>query len=177
MAPLSRSFPLLPGESQSTPTESVALCHRAPRLWIGVEVLDWAEGAAPEHGAAPSDSTDRTTRAALAALAFAARDLTPLVCMEPPDGLLLEVHGSLKLFGGLAEIKKKLVAELDRRRLRYHLCVAPTPLAAAWLARCAAEDVLESSALPGRLSQLSLAATRWPDRSARRSAPSPAPRE
>jgi protein ImuB len=43
------------------------------------------------------------------------------------------------------------------------LCVAPTPLAATWLARSAAEDVLESSALPARLGLLSLAVTRWPD--------------
>ncbi|HEY7671351.1 MAG TPA: DNA polymerase Y family protein [Gammaproteobacteria bacterium] len=97
------------------------------------------------------------------ALASAARALTPLVCIVPPDGLLLEVHGSLKLFGGLESVKKKLVAELDRRRLRHHLCAAPTPLAASWLARAAAEDVLETSALPGRLSRLPLAVTRWPE--------------
>ncbi|HEY7673581.1 MAG TPA: DNA polymerase Y family protein [Gammaproteobacteria bacterium] len=97
------------------------------------------------------------------ALTVAARTLTPLVSIEPPDGLLLEVHGSLKLFGGLANVKKKLVAELDRRRLRYHLCAASTPLAASWLARSAAEDVLESSALPARLGLLPLAVTRWPD--------------
>jgi protein ImuB len=113
-------------------------------LWIGIDVHD----SAPET---------------LMALATTARTLTPLVSIEPPDGLLLEVHGSLKLFGGLASVKKKLVAELDRRRLPYHLCAAPTPLAASWLARSAAEDVLESSALPARLSLLSLAVTRWPD--------------
>jgi protein ImuB len=113
-------------------------------LWIGIDALDW-------------------THDSLMVLASAARALTPLVCIEPPDGLLLEVHGSLKLFGGLVSVKKKLVAELDRRRLRYHLCAAPTPLAASWLARSAAEDVPESSALSGRLSPLSLAVTRWPD--------------
>jgi protein ImuB len=113
-------------------------------LWIGVDVLD---------GALPN----------LMALTVAARTLTPLVSIEPPDGLLLEVLGSLKLFGGLASVKKKLGVELDKRRLRYHLSAAPTPLAASWLARSAAEDVLESSALPARLSLLSLAVTRWPD--------------
>jgi protein ImuB len=99
----------------------------------------------------------------LTALTAAARTLTPLVSIEPPDGLLLEVFGSLKLFGGLASVKKKLVSELDRWRVRYHLCAAPTPLAASWLARSAAEDVLESSALPARLSLLPLVVTRWPD--------------
>jgi protein ImuB len=143
MVPLSRSFSLFPGESPPTPAETVALRHRAPRLWIAVEV--------------------QATCEILAVLASAARELTPLVCIEPPDGLLLEVHGSLELFGGLERVKQKLVAELDRRRSRYHLCAAPTPLAAAWLARSAAEDVLEASALPGRLSGLPLAATRWPD--------------
>jgi protein ImuB len=112
-------------------------------LWIGIDVLDGAHET-------------------LVALAAAARTVTPLVSIEPPDGLLLEVLGSLKLFGGLTNVKKKLVAELDRRRLRHHLCAAPTPLAASWLARSAAEDVLESSALPARLSKLPLAVTRWP---------------
>lgn len=144
MAPLPRPFPLFSGESPPTPAESAPLRRRLPRLWIGIDALDW-------------------TRDSLMALASAARALTPLVCIEPPDGLLLEVHGSLKLFGGLVNVKKKLVAELDRRRLRYHLCAAPTPLAALWLARSVAEDALEPSVLPGRLSLLSLAATRWPD--------------
>jgi protein ImuB len=144
MAPLSRSFPLFSGESPPTPAESLPLRRQTPRLWIGIDVLDCAHET-------------------LMALTSAARTLTPLVSLESPDGLLLEVHGSLKLFGGFVSVKKKLVAELDRRRLRYYLCAAPTPLAASWLARSAAEDVLEPSALPGRLSQLSLAVTRWPD--------------
>jgi protein ImuB len=99
----------------------------------------------------------------LEALAAWAYELTPFVSLELPDSLLLEVRGSLKLFGGLAVIKKKLTAELDKRRLSYYLCAAPTPLAALWLARFAKADVLESSALAGCLGVLPIAVTRWPE--------------
>jgi protein ImuB len=99
----------------------------------------------------------------LAALAAWADELTPLVSLELPDSLLLEVRGSLKLFGGLDAIKRKLAAELDGRRMSYHLCAAPTPLAALWLARIAKADVLEASVLAGHLGVLPIAVTRWPE--------------
>jgi protein ImuB len=130
----------------------MSLRRLAPQLWIGIDVLDLAHSFAPSR-----------THEVLTTLAARAHELTPRVCIEPPDGLLLEVQGSLKLFGGLVGVKKKLAAELDRRCLRYHLCAAPTPLAALWFARCSQADVHDSSALAGRLSVLPLTATRWPD--------------
>ena len=60
---------------------------------------------------------------------------TPRVSLAPPDALLLEVQGSLKLFGGWEPIVRLLTQAL---RLRGHVCrvaIAHTPYAAETLAR------------------------------------------
>jgi protein ImuB len=84
------------------------------------------------------------------------------VCIEQPETVLLEVAGSLKLFGSLAALKHKLGEEVARRRWASRLCVAPTALAALWLARGGAEDVESLGSLAGRLGSLPLRVTRWP---------------
>jgi len=99
----------------------------------------------------------------LASLAQWARRITPSVSLEPPHALLLEVRGSLKLWGGIDPIKNALKEEFQRQRLTAHLCIAPTALAALWLARHRQEDVLSHEELVGRLSGLPLAVTGWPD--------------
>jgi protein ImuB len=101
-------------------------------------------------------------RASLESLASWAHRLTPLVSLEPPEGLLLEVAGSLKLFGSLAAIQAALQQELARRAHDFELCVAPTATGALWSARAASSDVLRWHELAGRLGALPLAVTRWP---------------
>jgi len=86
--------------------------------------------------------------AALRRLAAWCGQYTSLVSLDPPRDLLLEVAGSLKLFGGLArlcdQVRNGLVA------LGYHvvLAAAPTPLAATWLARAQREYLVRT---PDRL--------------------------
>ena len=99
----------------------------------------------------------------LVSLASRLRRITPLVSLEPPRALLLEVGGSLKLWGGIDAIKHALGKELEQRRLTAHLCTAPTALAALWLARGGQGDVLSGQQLAGRLGALPLAVTGWPD--------------
>lgn len=101
-------------------------------------------------------------RAGLESLAGWAEMLTSMVSIVLPESLLLEVSGSLKLFGTLKIIKARLHEELERRRLKFRSCVAPTPTAALWLARAASEDVLAWHELPGRLGSLPLRVTQWP---------------
>lgn len=91
-----------------------------------------------------------------------AERLTSTVSVELPDGVLLEVSGSLKLFGSLDAIKSRVREELSRRHRSVVLCAAPTPTAAAWLARGAAADVSSWGEMGGRLGALPLAVTRWP---------------
>jgi protein ImuB len=81
---------------------------------------------------------------ALAPLAAWACQFTPKVSLEPPQELVLEVQGSLRLFGGLAELRQKLAAGLDELGYPFQLAAASTARAALWLARGEGETRLEA---------------------------------
>ena len=100
--------------------------------------------------------------ASLESLASWAETLTSRVSLEAPESVLLEVAGSLKLFGSLEAIQTKLSEQLARRYRDFRFCAAPTATAALWLARAASTDVLQWQQLAGRLAALPLAVTRWP---------------
>jgi protein ImuB len=100
--------------------------------------------------------------ASLESLASWAETLTSIVSLEAPESVLLEVAGSLKLFGSLEAIQAKLSEQLARRYRDFRLCAAPTATAALWLVRAASTDVLQWQQLAGRLAALPLAVTRWP---------------
>src|SRR5687767_2762260 len=88
---------------------------------------------------------------ALAPLAAWACQFTPRVSLEPPQELLLEVRGSLRLFGGFEILRQKLEAGLGELGCEARLAAADTPRAALWLARGAGE----------KLESLPLAVTRF----------------
>ena len=107
----------------------------------------------------------RRERALLEAVATTALDFTPRVNLEPPDGVLLEVRGSLRLFGGARQLRERLRQQLQSRGLEPRIALTPTPLASLWFARAGQEVALRRpDALPARLAPLPLAATRWPER-------------
>ena len=98
-------------------------------------------------------------------LADWAGQYTSLVSLEPPDGLLLEIQGSLRLFGGLGRLWQLLEQGLASRGHRVDMAVAPTAQAALWLARGAPGSQVEKShMLSGVLSRLSLQRLNWPQR-------------
>ena len=68
-------------------------------------------------------------------LAIRAQRFTPRVSLAPPDGLLLEVAGSLHLFAGVTGLRRELMEECLSLRGRPVLAFAPTPLAALTAAR------------------------------------------
>ena len=102
-------------------------------------------------------------QASLESLAAWAHEITPKVGIEPPETLLLEVSGSIRLFHSLAAIKHKVDGEVEKRHESWRLCTAPTPLAALWLVRGGSNDDAPSlDELPRRLGALPLRVTRWP---------------
>ncbi|MBS0375079.1 MAG: DNA polymerase Y family protein [Proteobacteria bacterium] len=165
----------------------VALPREASGPWAVVaddgprRVLVAANAAAARHGLAAGQALN-AARALVPVLEVAARDtaaearhleqlarwaigLTPLVSLEPPDGLLLEVQGSLRLFGGIDALLRRAAADLEARRETFALAVAPTARAATWFARAAHGTVVESAAtLAGALGRLPLAVAGWPAR-------------
>ena len=159
MAQSLNSLSLSTGESPSSPRDSAF--HgprptelRVNKLWIAVHLPKIALGSLP-------DSDPHET--ALEALARWARQFTPSVSLAPPQEFLMEVNGSLKLFGGLEAIKEALRAEFERRQVTAFLCAAPTALAALWLVRHGSHDVRLPEKLVGSLSALPLRVTGWPE--------------
>jgi protein ImuB len=97
-------------------------------------------------------------------LATRAQRFTPRVSLAPPDGLLLEVAGSLHLFAGVTGLRHELTEECRRLRVRSVLAFAPTPLAALTAARAGQPLVITDLAqLVGQLAPLPLDALRWPE--------------
>ncbi len=74
-------------------------------------------------------------RAALDRLACWAGGFTSEVCPQPPQLLLLEVAGSLRLFGGAEALFARVVAGCREQGFAPQAALAPTPLAAEWLAK------------------------------------------
>jgi protein ImuB len=69
----------------------------------------------------------------LEAIGAWACQFTPKVSLEPPRALLLEVEGSLRLFGGLPSLKQKLKFGIEKMGFSATLATAATPRAALWL--------------------------------------------
>jgi protein ImuB len=97
-------------------------------------------------------------------LALRAQRYTPRVSLEPPDGLLLEVKGSLHLFAGVAGLREAVGCECRGLGMASVLAFAPTPLAALIIARAGKPlAVLNPGQLTGSLAPLPLATLRWPE--------------
>jgi protein ImuB len=125
------------------PSGSRAAGEDAPELWLAVQL-------------------GSCTEAQLEPLATRAQRFTPRVSLAPPDGLLLEVKGSLHLFGGLEPLLQAVAAELGADGPAT-LAVAPVPRAALAAARAGRPLVVTSLArLVGQLAPLPLAALGWP---------------
>ena len=70
----------------------------------------------------------------LEALATWLERFSSFVCIADRDVLLLEIAGSLRLFGGLSELRQEISRGLRQHGFTASLAIAPTPLAATWLA-------------------------------------------
>ena len=104
----------------------------------------------------------RETRV-LESLAARAERFTSFVSIEAPDGLLLEIAGSLRLFGGREALRRRVETGLARSGFTASIAIAPTPLASTWLARSGrTTSVTHPEYLAGVLGPLPLQCLRWP---------------
>lgn len=99
---------------------------------------------APQLRIAPRDPAAETE--ALLGVAGWAAQFTPGVALEFPDCVLLEVSGSLKLFGGLEPLLERLRQGLKEMGWSTALAVAPTPRAAFWLVHTGKQKFFGSTA-------------------------------
>jgi len=127
----------------------------ASELWIGVHL---------------TESVPQPLGQGLERLAQCAQRFTPRVSLVPPDGLVLEVKGSLHLFNGVEGLSRALASECASLGLKSMVALAPTPLAALVAARVGKPGrpmgqsfvVMDLTRLVGQLMPLPLAALRWP---------------
>ena len=68
---------------------------------------------------------------ALAALGRWLTRFTPVVALDPPDGLLLDISGCGRVFGGVDRLATGVIQSLARMKLAARVAVAPT-VGAAW---------------------------------------------
>lgn len=105
-------------------------------------------------------------QAALAGLAAWMMRFTPWVSVDPGgDALLLEVAGSLALFGGASALLSAAVAGAAGQGHEALAAMAPTARAALWLARAGQGQVVTDAArLPAVLAGLPASLPGWPAR-------------
>jgi protein ImuB len=130
-----------------SPHSHAAPQRLAKQLWYAVVFPDLQE----------SDAA-----ATLQRLSLYAQHFTSMVSIELPNALLLEIKGSIKLFGSLEMLHTGIAAAWERLSLRVQSATAPTTLAALWLARAGTGTHLENpGALAGALAALPIACTAW----------------
>jgi protein ImuB len=129
-----------PGTAPVTSTE----------LWVGMHLSEVTQQGLFGQG--------------LERLALCAQRFTPRVSLVPPDGLVLEVAGSLHLFNGVEGLSRALASESAALGLKSMVALAPTPLAALVAARAGKPFVVtELTRLVGQLMPMPLVALRWPE--------------
>ncbi|NIO39139.1 MAG: DNA polymerase Y family protein [Burkholderiales bacterium] len=98
-----------------------------------------------------------TEHSCLEEIALWALQFTSRVSLQAPDSLLLEIGASLKLFGGLEALRKRINESAAQLGFDTLAAVAPTPRGAHWLA-CAGfgVSVEEHKALRHHLNRLSV---------------------
>ena len=110
------------------------------------------------------ERTPQRETQALEKLAEWAEKFTSFVCIEAPSLLLLEIAGSLQLFGGVKALRQRIVSGLDNQGFSAAIAIAPTPLAATWFARVGRKVcVLDARHLNAKLAPLPLSCLGWPD--------------
>lgn len=90
----------------------------------------------------PLNEQDQLDR--LRQLAVWAEQFTSRVNVHAPQALVLEVRGSLKLFGGLSAIQDRIGRQLKEWQYSFHGAVTPTPMASLLLASSGQSDVVQN---------------------------------
>jgi len=91
-------------------------------------------------------------------LAVWAEQFTSRVSIQSPQALLLEVRGSIKLFGGLSELQQHIYQQLDGQwHHNFISAITPTPMASLLLAHSGTSEIItHKNALRSVLGRLSV---------------------
>lgn len=111
-----------------------AACREARALGLAPG-LALADARARVPGLAVVEHDPTADAALLDRLADGCDGVTPVVAVEPPDGITLDVTGCAHLLGGEARLRERLAARLGRQGVEVRAALAGTPDAARALAR------------------------------------------
>jgi protein ImuB len=129
---------------------------QARGLHVGLALAE-ARAMHPDLTVVPEDAA--ADARLLDALADACLRYTPLVAVDPPDGLLLDIGGCAHLFGGEAALVDDLQARLTRHGFASRIGVGDT-IGAAWAAAHFAPAICPRDGQRALLAPLPLAALR-----------------
>jgi protein ImuB len=148
------SDPLAVVSSTGTQAEIVACNDCARRRGVKQGMPPAAASAlASDLQVVPRDVAAES--AALERIAAWAIQFTPAVSIAPPGEVLLEIAGSLAIFGGLKRLWREVSEGLRALGYAATIACAPTPLAAQWFARAGSSVRLRNSdALRAGLAEL-----------------------
>ena len=85
---------------------------------------------------------------------------SPIIVVDTPDGLFLDITGCAHLFGGEVALLHEIVRRLGEQGFSARAAIAPTPGAAWALARFSKTLIVEPDALAQKLAPLPIAALR-----------------
>jgi protein ImuB len=141
---------------------SVLLCNEAAQGYGICPGMPVAAARALARDLIIQPRDHKAEQAALHSLAAWSYQFSSQVSLYPPCALLLEVQGSLALFGGRVALLKKLRTGLAGLGYKVQLAGAPTPLAALSLARCQREQMVEERhQLAAALAPLPISVLDW----------------
>jgi protein ImuB len=126
--------PLVCAASSTARAEIVACNEEARRLGIH-EGIAVAAAQALTSGLRVFTRDSAAEHTALERIASWALQFTPKVSIAEPAEVVLEVEGSLKLFGGFNRLWTEVTQKIKAIGYTTVVAAAPTPLAAQWFAR------------------------------------------
>ncbi len=131
---------------------------------LGLRVgMPLADARAMHPRIAVTDADARADLALLGTIADWCDRYTPLVGLDPPDGLLMDISGCAHLFGGETALARDLTRQLGQHGLAARVAVGGTVGCAWGVARYAGEgDRVKSGDERAALAPLPLAALRLP---------------
>jgi len=164
---LALHLPWLPLEAVASGADALPRCVMHERKLLLADPAAQAAGVKPGMSLAaalgllptllPLNRDPARERQLLQLAALAASRFTPQLVLGE-QMLLLEVQGSLRLFGGLRSLLRSLRRCVDTLGLKPQLGIAPTATAAALLARCAPGAATTPALAQRRLDALPLQA-------------------
>lgn len=153
--------PTLVWRAEGSARRVVAVEPRAAALGVAIgQSLADAQAIAPAVQPRPENRLAEAAR--LEALGLWALRFTPLVALDPPDGLLLDITGVEPLFGGEVPLRDRLLHGLARLEHVAQAAIAGTAPLAGAIARCAGGTVVPPGQDAVAVAGLPLPAMRLP---------------